>query len=234
MRNIGLVALVALLLSGCESNNLAGADVPRGEAAYAALAPSLAQAHADPDYRIGALDTLAISIYQEPEISTQPNSPLQVNANGNINMALIGTVPAAGKTANELGQFIADRLSEKYLKNPQVSVSVVSSVSQKVTVQGEVTQAGVYPIQGRATLLDAIALARGETRVAAANQVLIYRQVNGQRLGALFNLDQIRKGKAPDPEILGNDMIVVGTSQGKSLWRDILSTAPLLGVFRPF
>jgi polysaccharide export outer membrane protein len=234
MRNIGLVVLAASLVGGCASGNLADSNSARGEAAYAAIAPAVPQSQSERDYHIGPLDTLAISVYQEPEISTPANAPLQVDANGNITMPLIGTVPAAGKTATELAAVIADRLSTKYLENPQVNVQVASSVSQKVTVQGEVMQAGVYDIRGPTTLLGALSLARGETRVAALSQVLVYREVNGKRVGALFNVEQIRKGILPDPEILGNDVVVVGYSKGKAIWRDILSTSPLLGVFRPF
>jgi polysaccharide export outer membrane protein len=215
------------MLSGCAAgSDLGGANAPTGAAAYAALAPSLAEAQAAGDYRIGPLDTLSISVYQEPDISTPANAPLQVNANGNIDMPLIGTVPAAGKTAGELGHVIAEKLAVNYLKNPQVNVQVVSSVSQKVTVQGEVMKAGIYDIRGRTTLLDALALAQGETRVAALRQVLVYRQVGQERVGALFDVQQIRRGEAQDPELLGNDVVVVGTSKSKSIWRDILATSP--------
>lgn len=234
MRNIGLVVVAASMVSGCASGNFGDANVARGQAAYTAMAPAAGQTQADRDYRIGPLDALTISVYQEPEISTPANAPLQVDASGNINMPLIGTVPAAGKTVTELGAVIADRLSSKYLKDPQVNVAVASSVSQKVTVQGEVTQAGVFEIRGKTTLLEALAMAKGETRVAALSQVLVYRELNGQRVGALFNVEQIRKGILPDPELLGNDVVVVGYSKGKGLWRDILATTPLLGVFRPF
>ncbi len=227
-------AVAACVVSGCAGGNLAGADVVRGQAAYAALAPAGELSEADRDYRIGPQDTLAISVFQEPELSTPANAPLQVNANGNITIPLIGTVAAAGKTTSELAAVIADRLATNYLENPQVNVSVASSVSQKVTVQGEVTQAGVYDIRGRTTLLGALALAKGETRVASLSQILVYRQMNGQRVGALFDVDAIRKGKAQDPEILGNDVVVVGNSRGKVILRDFLAAAPVLGVFRPF
>ena len=232
MGRVALVAVAAYALSGCASGNLSSADVARGEAAYAVMTP--VQAELDRDYRIGPQDTLTVTVFQEPEISTPANAPLQVNANGNITMPLIGTVQAAGKTASELSAVIADRLATNYLENPQVTVAVSSSVSQKVTVQGEVTQAGVYEIRGRTTLLEALAMAKGETRVAALSQVLVYRNVGGQRQGALFDVEAIRRGTAEDPEILGNDVVVVGYSKGKSVWRDILATSPLLGLFRPF
>jgi polysaccharide biosynthesis/export protein len=233
MRHV-IVSFAALFVSACGGGSLANAGLPQGAAAYTAMAPSVAQQQAAPDYRIGALDTLSVSVFQEPDLSTPANAPLQVNANGNITMPLIGTVPAAGKTTSELGAVIADRLGSQYLKSPQVNVAVTSSVSQKVTVQGEVTQPGVYQIQGKTTLLDALSMAKGETRVATLNQVAVFRVVNGQRMGAIFDVNAIRRGSAPDPEVLGNDTVVVGYSKGKGLWRDILASSPLLGLFRPF
>lgn len=234
MRGLVFAALAFSILCGCSGGGLGNAKVARGEAAYKIMDVNAAQADGDRDYRIGPLDTIAISVFQEPDLSTPSSAPLQVNASGNITMPLIGTVVASGKTTAELGSLIASRLSEKYLENPQVTVSVATSVSQKVTVQGEVNQAGIYPISGRTTLLDAVALARGESKVAALSQVLVYRNVGGQRMGALFDVVAIRRGEVPDPELLGGDVVVVGNSQAKSVWRDILSTSPLLGIFRPF
>lgn len=236
MHRIMIGAVAVASISGCASGgSLAQSELARGGEAYATIAPAEQQQQlADRDYRIGPQDTLSVSVFQEPELSTTPNSPLQVNANGNINMPLIGSVPAAGKTTTELSAYIAERLGKSYLRNPQVSVSVEGSVSQKVTVQGEVTQAGVYEIKGRTTLLEALALAKGETRVAALSEVVVFRSVNGQRMGALFDVKEIRRGRAEDPEIRGNDVVVVGLSKAKSIWRDVISTSPLLGIFRPF
>jgi polysaccharide export outer membrane protein len=69
--------------------------------------------------------------------------------------------------------------------------------------------------------------------VASLNRVVVYRTINGQRMGALFNVSAIRNGTAKDPDIFGNDVVIVGYSEAKSIWRDILSTSPLLNVFRP-
>ena len=230
-----IICGLSLALAACGGNSLEGAHLAQGAAAYSTIAPSSeAQDRASKDYKIGENDTLTVSVFQEPELSTPANNPLVVNANGNIEMPLIGTVPAAGKTAAELGAVIAARLGTKYLRSPQVNVSVASSVSQKVSVQGEVTQPGIYEIKGKATLLDAIAMAKGETRVATLRQVAVFRNIKGQRLGAVFDVQAIRRGSAPDPDLLGNDTVIVGHSNGKGIWQNIISAAPLIGTFRPF
>lgn len=229
MRRLLWIAAV-LGLPACSGGTRIAADVPRGTSAYAAL-DSEAPAQANADYRIGPLDSVSVSVFQEPELSTK--APIQVDASGDINLPLVGLVTAAGKTGTELSAEIAARLGERYLVDPQVTVAVVSSVSQKVTVQGEVTEPGVYDIKGPTTLLEALSLARGETRVAALNEVVVFRTINGKRFGGVFDVESIRSGAAADPKILGNDVIVVGTSRSKSIWRDVLGAAPILNVFRP-
>ncbi len=227
---VGLLA--GLLVAGCGTASLSGTDLPRGANAYAALGvPTQGQPQTQArDYRIGPLDTVSVTVYQEPQMSVEA---AQVDAAGNVSLPLVGSIPASGLTAGQLSGRIAERLSQRYLRDPQVTVAVTGSVSQRVTVQGEVNQAGVYDIRGRTTLLEALALARGETRVAALRDVVVFRNVDGQRMGALFDVNSIRRGEATDPEILGNDVVVVGYSQARSFWRDLLQAAPLLGIFRP-
>lgn len=183
-----------------------------------------------PDYRIGPFDTIEINVFQEPDLSVKN---VQVDAAGRINLALVGEVTATGKTALELGRELTGLYGSRYLVRPQITVSVTSSISQKVVVQGEVRTPGVYPVKGPATLLEAISLAQGETQVAALNQVVILRMVEGERMAALFDVASIRRGEAPDPAIFGNDVVIVGYSNIRGLWRDVLQTTPLLNVFRP-
>lgn len=223
-----LVALGTVMLAGCQSGRDAG--LPRGTAAYATI-PAPAASTSPVDYRIGPLDVLSINVFREPDLTFKE---VQIDAGGNLLFPLIGSVQAVGKTANELSRELADRLNERYLRNPQVAVVVVSSVSQRVTVEGNVTEPGVYEIGGRSTLLEALARAKSPTRVAALDQVVVFRKIDGQRMGAVFNVADIRRGRSPDPEILGGDVVVVGFSAVKGAFRDFLSSAPLLNIFRTF
>lgn len=222
------VMLIApLLLAGCQTR---AASLPTGDAAYEVMSPGLADGR-PLDYRIGPLDVLAVTVFREPDLTAKD---LQVDAGGNLVFPLIGSVAAAGKSANELSAEIARRLDERYLRNPQVSVVITSSVSQRVVVEGNVNEPGVYEIGGNATLLEALARAKSPTRVAKLDEVVIFRVVDGKRMGAVFDVAQIRNGGAPDPRIVGGDTVVVGFSALKGVFRDILTTAPLLNVFRGF
>jgi polysaccharide export outer membrane protein len=231
LRKLLILFIIPMLAACATGSTLSGSNLPTGAAAYNVLASPEALA-VPSEYRISPFDQLSISVFQEPDLSTPASAPLQVDASGNINMPLLGTVSAGGMTTAQLGSFIAAKLANRYLKNPQVTVAVASSAPEKVTVQGEVTQPGVYDIKGKTTLLQAIALARGETRLAATHEVAVFRTVNGQRLGALFNLDEIRRGTAPDTALMSNDIVIVGHSRSKEAWQNFLSVNPMMGVFR--
>ncbi|HJQ15600.1 MAG TPA: polysaccharide biosynthesis/export family protein [Allosphingosinicella sp.] len=225
-----LLSLFALMtVAACATSGANRSNLPHGSAAYQVIPPA-APGEMSADYKIGPLDSIDVNVYQEPDLSVKK---VQVDASGNVALPLVGTVAASGKTASELSKELATRFEAKYLNNPQVTVVVASSVSQKVVVQGEVTEPGVYEIKGPTTLLEAISLAKGETRVAALKDVAVFRNVNGQRMGAVFDINSIRAGQAKDPELVGNDVVVVGFSAGKSMWRDVLSATPLLNIFRP-
>lgn len=186
---------------------------------------------AAPVYLIGPLDVLSVRVFQEPDLSFES---LQVDAAGNINFPLVGTVRAAGKDPLTLSGELSRSLASRFIREPQVVVGVEQAAGQRFVVEGSVNDPGSFEIAGRATLLESIARAKGLTRMAQNDQVAIFRQIDGQRAGALFNVNDIREGKAPDPEVLGGDTIVVGFSAIKGAYRDFLATAPLLNLFRMF
>jgi polysaccharide biosynthesis/export protein len=180
------------------------------------------------DYRIGPLDKLNITVFQVKDLTVEK---IQVDAGGQILLPLVGAVTAQGKTAIELSAEIARRLGERYLQSPQVSVVVEEAVSQKVSVEGAVNEAGVFELKGRTSLMEAVAKAKGTSRTANLRRVTIVRSVDGQPRAATFNLAEIRQGKAGDPEVVGNDVVVVDDSAAKSFWRGIIETLPALIVF---
>lgn len=179
-------------------------------------------------YRIGATDMITVTVFQVPDLSLEE---VRVDASGNLQMPLIGTVQAAGRTPDELASDIAAALGREYLRNPQVSVTVAEAASQKVTVDGAVTKPGVYVMRGRTTLLQAIAMAEGPSRIADLKQVAIFRDGPNGRMVALFDLAQIRSGRMQDPNLQGNDVVIVDTSRLNASIRDALQVLPGLAVF---
>ena len=194
-------------------------------------APTGAVVQPAQEYRIGALDKLNVTVFQVADLTLRD---VQVDAVGNLQLPLIGTVMAKGKTTGELTELIRGRLAESYLQNPQVTVVVSTAASQKVTVDGAVTQPGVYQMTGNTSLIQAVAMARGPSRTAELTRVAVFRNVEGQRMVAMFDLRAIRRGQAEDPQILGDDVVVVDSSVMSSTIANVLGALPALAIFRPF
>lgn len=177
---------------------------------------------------IAPLDHLQVTVFREPEMSVED---AVVDESGQLTVPLAGPVMAAGKSTSALSGEIAGKLGH-YLRNAQVSVTLKQAASRRVTVAGSVIQPGVYPIEGRLTLLQAVALARGPSKVASLDQVFIFRARNGQRSVARFNLGAIAKGKANDPEVISGDTVSIGSSGFKTAWRDVLDTVSSFSLWR--
>lgn len=176
--------------------------------------------------RIGVLDKLTVSVFGVPELTTTGT----VDSSGSFNMPLAGAVPAQGRTTGEFATEVRQRLA-RYVRDPQVNVSIDQALSQQVTVDGSVARPGVYQVTGDTTLLRAIAISGGMTEDALKREVLIFRTVEGKRMVARFDMNEIRGARAEDPQVFGNDVIVVGSNSNRSLFRDAIQAAPLLSLF---
>jgi polysaccharide export outer membrane protein len=180
-------------------------------------------------YRIGPTDEIVVTVFGAPELGREGS----VDAAGNFSLPLAGTVVAAGKTPDELASAIADKFRGQYLKNPQVVVNIKTARAQTVTIDGAVREPGVYPVVGKLTLQQAIATAKGASDAANISNVIVFRTVNGQKMAAMFNLRDVRSGRYEDPQIYGNDIIVVGESAFRRFFKDYVSAFPVLGSFIP-
>ena len=180
------------------------------------------------DYRIGAQDLLAISVFGVQELAKE----VRVNSNGQISLPLIGGMMAGGLTIPELERELARKYADGYLQNPQVSVFVKEFTSQRVTLEGAVAKPGIYPITGRTTLLQAIALAGGiDDKTADLGGIVLMRQVDGKRMAAAYDLREVRRGTVEDPVIYGDDIVVVEQSASKTALRRFTESVPVLGIF---
>lgn len=180
------------------------------------------------DYKIAPLDLLEISVFGVQDL----NRAVQVSSSGMISLPLIKTVKAGGLTANQLEQSIAAKLGQSYLQSPQVSVFVKEYNSQRITVDGAVQKPGIFPIVGKVSLLQAVALAQGLTTVADSSAVLVFRTVGDKRMAARFDLQMVRTGKIEDPMLQAGDIVMVDESKARTTLRDITSALPLTGLFQ--
>lgn len=213
------------MLSGCAEQHF----TPRSDLVMAA--PGTLPPPATTDlivpprpFVIGPLDQVSIEVFGLPELSRS----VQIDASGNVSLPLVGSIQASGKTPAQLGADYAAALRGRYIRSPQVTVNLTDTVSQTVAVGGAVGAPGIYPVIGRMTLMRAIARAEGVNEFAKEREVVIYRRVNNRDMAALYDLRAIRQGAYPDPEVYANDVIEIGESRGRRIFKDVISAAPLL------
>jgi polysaccharide export outer membrane protein len=130
-------------------------------------------------------------------------------------MPLIGVVQAAGKSIRQLEQELERAYGKSYLQSPDVTVFMKESAGQRVTIDGEVAKAGLYPVTANATLLDVIAMAGGFRDIADQNKVYVFREIGGRKLVANYSVAEIRSGRLANPRIYGGDVVMVFTSQSR-------------------
>ncbi|WP_156021455.1 polysaccharide biosynthesis/export family protein [Sphingomonas melonis] len=179
---------------------------------------------ADRPALIGPLDTIQVDVFNIPDLSRE----MQVDASGRIAMPLAGTLDARGKTAEELARAVEAALRARYVRNPEVTINIRNSVSQVVTIDGQVVEPGLYPVTNQMTLTRVIASAKGLSEFARQEDVVILRTVGNRRMAGLYNIAEIRRGAYDDPPVYANDLIVVGDSPQRRLFRDLVSISPIL------
>ncbi len=222
----GFISTLFVMIMGCASDRpalepRAGLVVERMSALPAPTGQDVAAASRT--FLVSPFDRLQISVYGVEDMA----QTLRVDSGGMIQVPLAGAINSAGLTLEQLSGEISRRL-ERYIRDPQVSVNLDETSTGSVTVYGQVQEPGQFPIAGRMTLMRAIALANGFTPTANTNNVVVFRTVNNQDMAALYDLEAIRRGTYPDPDIYANDVIAVDDSRSKRLFQDILQASPLL------
>ena len=130
----------------------------------------------DEDYRIGPRDVIEVRVEDAPELS----KTFPVNADGTFWMPYLNRLTAQGKTPEELGREVADKLRGKYLKDPQVLVAVKQFNSRSFFIAGAVQRPGVYQIEGHPSLFKLITVAGG-LRENFGSTAFIIREVKDKK-----------------------------------------------------
>jgi polysaccharide export outer membrane protein len=221
--SFSILFLAVLALTGCAGSN--PSRLPAGEAAYAAIPAKLDTGY---DEIIRPGDRLSIQVMGEPELTSDK---YHVDSNGSIQMPLAGEVLTSGLRPSELRDELIRRLGSRFIRDPQVAVIIAERRKTSFAVEGAVEYPGIFEATPGTTLLSAIAQARSPTNTANLDEVMVFRTAGSERLGARFNLTDIRKGLAADPQIQAGDTVVVGHSSLKGAWREFLQTAPVFNLF---
>lgn len=228
MTKWGTAALAAVLctLGACASGGPIGADPSIEVANLESLPVPGADDFALPAgvSRIRPLDKLKIQVFGVDELERE----LTVDADGTVDFPLVGTIAANGMTSGELASAIEDGLRGDYVLNPEVTVAVLETPGQLITVGGEVQEPGQYPVIGSMTLMEAVAAGNGGSDAAKLTEVAVFRTVGGQRYIGLYDLKAIARGNYADPPIYPNDVVMVGESQTRRFFSAIAGVSPLL------
>ena len=219
--------VLCLLVTACVgAPPLASGSEPRAAVQTAELQPpeAIDLIPVGSSYLLGPLDKLSVNVFGVAELSAE----VQADAAGDLSLPLVGQISVTGKTPTQVAQELSGRYRNSHVRNPIVTVTLREAVNQTVTVDGQVKKPGVYPVLPNMSLTKAVASAEGADEFARIQDVVVFRTVSGKRMAALYNLGAIRRGVYNDPRIYPNDLVVVGESQARRLFRDVLQAAPLI------
>lgn len=188
LMRLAAIGLSAVLLAGCGGG---GPQLPPASYGDGSVAPS-------EEYTIGPLDEITIHVWRNPELSADK---VRVRPDGRLTIPLVQDIPAVGKTATQLQDYIAGELS-KYIEQPIVSVIVNTpegNFTQQVRIIGATPQPASLPFRANMTALDAMIAVGGLNEFAAGNRAKLIRldRETGKQVEYRLRLsDLIRRGDA--------------------------------------
>jgi len=156
--------------------------------------------------RLGPEDVINVDVFDKPNYS-RPN--ITIPPDGAISYPQIGRVLVAGRTIPEVEKELRDRLME-YIIDPQVTVQLVASHSQKIFIVGDVATPGIYEMTRRMNVTEALAKAGYVTRYGNKKKIHVLRmQTSGDTLALPVNLNNVEQGKEKDLYLVPGDTVVV-------------------------
>ncbi|MDT8283705.1 MAG: polysaccharide biosynthesis/export family protein [Gammaproteobacteria bacterium] len=160
----------------------------------------------DDAYQIGPGDVLDISVWKEEGMQLQ----ILVRPDGGITYPLAGEIKAGGLTTKALSEELVEKL-KRYIPHPNVTVSVMQSVSNKVYVIGKVNRPGEFTATGYMDVLQALTMAGGLTPFADSDEIKIIRRTETGSKVRLFDYDEVVSGERLDMNIIlkAGDTVVV-------------------------
>lgn len=156
------------------------------------------------DYVLQPQDVIKVQVFQEEDINKQGDG-LSLSQDSTVTLPLIGTVSLKGKTVRQAEEMIRQLYDKDYIVNPQVSVTVVKYADRSVNVVGSVTNQGriQFPQERGLSIVDAISLAGGQTRLADLKHVRLTRSnANGDTESTTIDVDAMMKKGGTDPVML--------------------------------
>lgn len=159
------------------------------------------------DYVLQPLDLIRIIVFQEPDLERQ----VRISQEYTVNLPLIGQVNLSGRSVRQAEELIGQLYDKDYLRNPQITITVLEYTPRTVQVLGAVNQPGsiAFTPEQQMGLVEAIARAGGHARIADLRRVRLTRvRPDGTRDTVTINVDDIMKGSGSDVWLLQKDDVI--------------------------
>jgi polysaccharide export outer membrane protein len=203
-QSVRAILLVAAMLAGA-------AGVGAAQESVAMEGSNLGASAVSSTYELSPYDVIDVSVYNEEDLHTRT----RLGSDGTVLLPLIGTVNLGGKTVVEANAAIQKAYAQGFVKDPHVLLTVLEYRKSTFSILGQVAKPGIYEIPegSHVSVVDAILLAGGFTRLASQNGVKVKRMVKGKavvfkvKAGAMADSSDV----APF-EILPGDVIKVNES----------------------
>ena len=157
------------------------------------------------EYRVGAPDNLLIVILPDPAITRTA----QVRPDGMISLDLIGDMPAAGRTIDEISADIEKRIA-RFKRDPSVMVQLTGALSTGISVMGEVRRPSTFPLLKETRLAEVMAQVGGPTIFGKKSEIRVIRSGGGETAVYLVDLKAIYAGDlSTNIQIVSGDLVYV-------------------------
>jgi len=182
---------------------------PRGTGGTTLRADEVPQVNAAPSTSttLGPGDLIEVRVFEEADLS----GPYRVAPGGTIDFPLCGKVQVQGLNTSATADTLTRCLGEKYLKHPQVTV-LLREYSKKIFVFGEVQKPGTFPYEEDMSIIQAITMAGGFTKVASKNDIAVTRQVEGKETKIRVPVADIGTGRERNFRLHPGDIVFVPES----------------------
>jgi polysaccharide biosynthesis/export protein len=154
-------------------------------------------------YVLSPNDMVELKVYQEDDLATK----FRIAKDGTANLPLIGVVTLGGKTVEQSTRLVRDLFDKDYLVNPQITLTVVEYAKRRFTVLGQVQKPGSFemPNEEDVTLLQAIAMAGGYTRLANSSKITVARTADGHKTTVVVDGRSMAKDEDTKPFLIQPD-----------------------------
>jgi polysaccharide biosynthesis/export protein len=188
--------LLAVVASVLGPGSLSAQAAPKAPVATPAQA-SAGSFKDRPPYQIGPGDVLQITVWNEPQVS---QASIIVLPDGKVNLPLVGEVTVAGHTIKETEDQLA-LLFKPVITDPEVSVSIKESNSQRIFMVGAVRKEGAIKLVTQLTVLQAIAEAGGLSEFARRSKIYVLRNQGGKQIALPFDYNAVLRGERQEQNV---------------------------------